>query len=117
MAVVQIGFALCCAASIAIWLAPEHGAPYLALAVVLGLVQGGSFTAIPQLNPTPGAQAEANGALAQMGNVGTTCGTPILAVLVAKAGIAGFLGFALTLFACGFFVHLAMARRRGPAAG
>ncbi|WP_158967985.1 MFS transporter [Chachezhania sediminis] len=110
--VVQAGFlaSLCAAGLIAAL--PGQGWAYLLLSAALGLVQGGSFTAIPQINPDARGQAQANGALAQMGNIGTTFGTPILAALVAGAGLMGFLAFAVTLFAGGAAVHAAMARRR-----
>lgn len=110
--VIQAGFAACLVASLAIWAFPGAGWPYLLLAFALGPVQGASFAAIPQLNEGPDAQAQANGALAQMGNVGTTLGTPVLAVLVTQAGIGGFLLFAIVLYSCGFLVHLLLADRR-----
>ena len=110
--VIQAGFAACLLASLAVWAFPGQVWPYLALALALGPVQGASFAAIPQLNTGAEAQAQANGALAQMGNVGTTCGTPLLAVLLAQAGIGGFLLFAIALYSCGFLLHLLLAGRR-----
>ena len=110
--VIQIGFVLCLGASVALWLNPQIAGPYLALALAMGLVQGSSFTAIAQLNVTPEARAEANGALAQMGNVGTTLGTPILAALIAGLDSGGFLLFALGLYSFGLISHILLARRR-----
>ena len=110
--VIRIGFAACALASIAIWLAPQNPLCYIALALCLGLVQGSSFTAIPQLNEDATARAEANGALAQMGNLGTTTGTPILAAMVGTWGPTGFLVFALGLYCCGFVMHMLLAQRR-----
>jgi predicted MFS family arabinose efflux permease len=110
--VIRAGFALSLLASILLWAMPDQAWPYIALAMVLGLVQGASFAAIPQLNTTPQAQAQANGALAQMGNVGTTSGTPLLALLIGAAGINGFLIFAVALFMAGFCIHTALAWRR-----
>ena len=115
IAVVQIGFAASAAGAVLIWAMPTSGAMYLLLALALGLIQGGSFSAIPQLNADPSDQARANGALAQMGNVGTTTGTPILVAMVTAGGIGGFLLFALVLFLSGFFLHLALSRRRRAA--
>ena len=103
--VVQAGFLLALLASLAVAAMPGLGWPYLLLSATLGLVQGASFTAIPQLNPEARAQAQANGALAQMGNIGTTFGTPVLAALVLGLGTAGFVIFACTLFVGGALVH------------
>jgi len=64
------------------------------------------------LNAAPDAQAQANGAMAQMGNVGTTIGTPILAALVLGQGINGFAIFVTTTFCAGLLIHIALARRR-----
>lgn len=106
------GFGLSLLAGIALWAAPSQPWAYIALAAALGLVQGASFAAIPQLNPQPESQAQANGALAQMGNVGTTCGTPMLVALTGVGGIHGFLLFVLVLFLGGVAVHLLSARAR-----
>ena len=58
-------------------------APWVAiLAMALsGIVAGAGFAAVPWLNPTNADRALANGALAQLGNVGTFGGTPVLAAL------------------------------------
>lgn len=55
---------------------------WLALAtfVLIGLIPGAAFASIPELNMTPEAQARAQGALAQMGNTGTTLGPPLFAL-------------------------------------
>ncbi len=58
------------------------------LSAALGIVQGASFSAIPELNATPEDRARAAGAIAQLGNLGTTTGTPVLAATLA-AGAAG----------------------------
>ena len=114
------GFTLSLAAALALWMVPGSAWPYLALAGALGLVQGASFAAIPQLNAAPEARAQANGALAQMGNVGTTFGTPLLVALTAAGGVNGFLVFAVVLFGGGIALHLLTGRaraRRGSEAG
>ena len=110
--VVMTGFALSLLAALWLWAMPGGAPPYLALAAALGLVQGASFAAIPQLNPDPQAQAQANGALAQMGNVGTTSGTPVLVALTGAAGIDGFLLFGVALFGGGILLHGLTARAR-----
>ncbi|MFK7753258.1 MAG: MFS transporter [Sedimentitalea sp.] len=112
VAIIQTGFLLSLVLSGVLWVWPTSALPYLALALALGLVQGASFAAIAQLNPDPSAQAKANGALAQMGNIGTTCGTPLLAALVAAWQITGFAIFAVVLFSAGAALHAWMAHRR-----
>lgn len=60
-------------------------APYVLILamVVCGLVAGAGFAAVPWLNEADEDRALANGALAQLGNVGTFSGTPIFAALAA----------------------------------
>ncbi len=84
----------------------------LGLAAALGIVQGASFAAIPQLNATPQDRSMASGAVAQLGNLGTTTGTPILALLVSSYGVAGIVGFAVPLCLGGMAVHALQAARR-----
>lgn len=110
--IILTGFALCLGCAAALWAVPYQPWPYLALAAAMGLIQGSSFAAIPVLNTEPALQAQANGALAQMGNVGTTLGTPLLALLVVLAGIDGFLIFAVGMLGSGFLIHLVLQRRR-----
>lgn len=50
--------------------------------------------------------------MAQLGNLGTTTGTPLLAALIAGFGTAGVVGFAVPLCLCGILVHSLQARRR-----
>ena len=115
--VVQAGFALSALSMVWLWLTPGFPLPCLALAAAMGLIQGASFTAVAQLNHGPAAQAQANGAVAQMGNLGNSLGTPVMAF-----GLVTFGGAALPLLAGGAFVlglvaHLLLsaARRRRAA--
>lgn len=48
---------------------------------ISGIVAGAGFAAVPWLNDTEADRALSNGALAQIGNVGTFSGTPIFAAL------------------------------------
>lgn len=58
--------------------------------IATGLTAGANFAAVPEFNTTPQDQARANGAMAQIGNVGTFCGTPIYALVAGSLfGIAG----------------------------
>ena len=55
-----------------------------------GLTAGANFAAVPELNQAPRDQARANGAMAQLGNIGTFSGTPIYALFAGSLwGIAG----------------------------
>lgn len=91
---------------------PTELAGALMLAGALGLVQGASFAAIPQLNASAADRAGASGAIAQLGNLGTTTGTPLLALLLVEAGQAGLALFILGFSALGIAIHAAQARRR-----
>ena len=82
----------------------------------LGLVQGASFAAIPALNPGPGERAQAAGAIAQLGNVGTTLGTPLLGALIAGQGAMAVPVFVSLFAVLGIALHLVQAlRRKGEA--
>lgn len=113
--VILIGFAL--SATTMIWLALVPGGTLacLALAASMGLIQGASFAAVPQLNQTPATQAQANGALAQMGNVGNTLGTPVMAITAGSIGYIGLPLLAGIAFVLGGCAHLALAQRRRAA--
>lgn len=117
--IVQLGFAATMLAAGLIWL--ERGAPLplaaasLILAAALGLVQGASFAAIPQLNPDLEGRSRAAGAVAQLGNLGTTSGTPLLAALIAWQGIGGLVLFCLLPAAAGIGLHQWLSARRRAA--
>lgn len=117
---VQAGFALALVAAPGMALSATAPALALAAALVLsaalGLVQGASFAAIPALNADPADRARAAGAIAQLGNVGTTLGTPALAALVVAMGPAAAAAFAAPLCAAGIAAHAWQARRRSRGA-
>ena len=111
--IVLIGLGLAGVAVLLMWGWPGAFLPPVMLFGCLGLVQGASFTAIPQLNPDPADQALANGALAQMGNLGNLLGTPVLLMMTAPMGYDGAILFALLAYLGCAGVHLhAGARRR-----
>ena len=58
------------------------------------------------------AQAQANGALAQMGNLGNTLGTPVLLWVLSWGGYGAMIWTAILVFAGGFAMHGWMALRR-----
>lgn len=82
------------------------------LFAAMGLVQGATFAAVPQLNTTQQDRALANGAIAQMGNLGNLLGTPVLLAVLNIAGSSGMLLAVSSLFGGGIVVHLLMQRRR-----
>ncbi|MBR3371264.1 MAG: MFS transporter [Rhodobacteraceae bacterium] len=76
------------------------GLPSVAVLAFLatGVVAGGNFAAVPLLNNAPRDQALANGAMAQLGNIGTFSGTPLFALVAGSLwGLAG-LAIAICLF-------------------
>lgn len=113
---VQAGFAVAVVAAAGLWLVWGHGAAEAALALAmgaaLGVVQGASFASIPQLNPVPGNRARAAGAIAQLGNLGTTTGTPLLAWAVTQSGGVAVAPFVLGFSVLGIAVLALQARRR-----
>lgn len=113
--VIQIGFLGSVGAVVWLWIVPGAPPACIVLAAAMGLIQGASFAAVPQLNATAAHQAQANGAMAQMGNLGNTLGTPVMA---AATGAFGYLGLPLLAglaFLVGSLVHLLMWHRRRAA--
>lgn len=82
------------------------------LSSALGIAQGASFAAIPELNNSPNDQAAASGAVAQLGNLGTTLGTPILALALAQGGVAVLTVVAVLCCLAGVLMHHYQAYRR-----
>ncbi|MGJ8546773.1 MAG: MFS transporter [Sulfitobacter sp.] len=115
--VVLLGFGGSALSMLWLWLFPANAAGCLMLAAFMGLIQGASFAAVPQLNQGADAQAQANGAMAQMGNLGNTLGTPIMAAALAGFGYLSLPLLGGTAFALGVLAHLTLAllRRRAQA--
>lgn len=79
---------------------------------LLGLLQSAGFAAIPDLNSKITDQAKSNGGVAQMGNIGTTLGTPILLAAYAGFGINGMIVFLTSAYALGAILHIILHYRR-----
>lgn len=113
---VQYGYAAAIPGFLFLWVFWGHGAGMVLagfwLSAALGIVQGASFASIPELNTTPEGRARAAGAVAQLGNLGTTTGTPVLAALLAASGPPGLTAAACLLCLAGIFVHQLQSRRR-----
>lgn len=90
---------------VAAWLA-------IALFASLGLVQGASFAAVPQLNPGLAERALANGGLAQMGNIGNGIGTPIALAILALGDGIGLPLFIIISYSAAIATHLFLAQMR-----
>lgn len=110
--VIVTGFALALLGLVALAVLPGVLWPPVALLGALGLVQGASFAAVPQLNATAQARARANGAMAQMGNLGNSFGTPLVLLMISGFGYAGMIGFAAVCFSIGIVVHLLLMQAR-----
>ena len=89
--------------------------PVAAIAVLslfaTGLLAGGNFAAVPALNDDPADQALANGGMAQLGNVGTFAGTPLLGAAFAAGGPTAMLAAVAGLCAVGAIVSATLYRR------
>ncbi|NJM82493.1 MAG: MFS transporter [Tabrizicola sp.] len=114
--VVQAGYLAAIPGFLLLWMAwgsgPGMVVAAFTLSGALGIVQGASFAAIPELNATPEARSKAAGAVAQLGNLGTTTGTPVLAALIAANGAPGLAGPAILLCLAGILLHHWQSRRR-----
>jgi MFS transporter, DHA1 family, inner membrane transport protein len=113
--VVQWGYVLAVLSTLALWAAWGQGAmawAALALSGAFGLVQGASFATIAQLNASADDRAMAAGALAQLGNLGTVTGTPLLAWLLTHGQAGAVLLFCLPFCLAGIAIHALQARRR-----
>lgn len=90
---------------------------FIALFACLGLVQGASFAAVPQLNISLEDRALANGGIAQTGNIGNALGTPALLAVVATGVDTGLPALLIGCYASAIIVHLALARSRANVEG
>lgn len=67
-----------------------------------GVTAGANFAAVPEFNEAPADQARSNGAVAQLGNVGTFSGTPLFALVAGSVG--GIAGVSITICLVGVFI-------------
>lgn len=118
---VMIGFALTALTALPLYFTYGNDGAFIIACLILlgatGFVPGASFAALATLNEDETDRAYATGAIAQLGNVGTTCGPPILAAIIASSGIIGTIGFVLLFCLCGIAVHLVLESRRSETAG
>lgn len=116
VALVPWGFAVAAIAMLGLWVVWGHGQAMVAaaflLAAALGIVQGAIFASIPYLNSSASDRAGAAGAVAQLGNLGTTTGTPLLALILAHNGVGGMAVFVVPFCVLGIVLHTVQKHRR-----
>ncbi|GGE45189.1 MFS transporter [Actibacterium pelagium] len=110
--VLMIGFAGAAVAVALVWITGSAVGPFFGLAVFWGLIQGAGFAMVPQLNDGAGQQSLANGALAQMGNLGNLCGTPIFALILAGGGAEAVYYGLISIFAIAIVLQVVLAKLR-----
>lgn len=112
VAVINLGFGLGILSITGAFLGLPLEIVCVLLFAVLGLVQGGSFAAVPILNQTAETQALSYGAMAQMGNAGNLLGTPVLLAVLWRVDEAGMLITVIGIYALAILAHLAFSRQR-----
>ncbi|PWV99014.1 putative MFS family arabinose efflux permease [Hoeflea marina] len=110
VAVIITGFSVAIALLMVFMLAGPDPWLFIALFAALGLVQGASFAAVPELNASTADRALGNGGIAQTGNIGNALGTPAMLAIASTGLAAGLPLFLIGCYACAIAVHLAMAR-------
>ncbi|MGQ7846967.1 MFS transporter [Granulosicoccus sp. 3-233] len=110
--VIALGFTLAMALAIAFVVLPDTSWIAIALTGSLGLVQGASYAAIPQLNVRAEDQAIAYGTMAQMGNIGNIIGTPLLLAVLAAANLPIMMMTVVGLYLCAIMLQYLLSRAR-----
>ncbi|SMX42730.1 MFS transporter [Actibacterium lipolyticum] len=114
--VVKLGFAFSGLTALGLLVTVGNEGQFMIAAIVMmalaGIIASGSFASLAELNSDPQDRAHATGALAQMGNVGTTTGAPILAALIGGFGIWGLVCFVVLLSLLGICIHTVLGARR-----
>lgn len=109
--VVTLGFALCAGIAVLILLFGFTTLTVILLFASMALVQSAGFAVVPQINADAPSRALANGALAQMGNLGNLSGTPLLIALYQGAPLFGPFLFLITAYGGGVLVTWVLGRR------
>lgn len=110
--VVIIGFAMGAAITFLTFTPLPMPYVWVCLFAILGLVQGGSFATVPELNVSAQDQALSNGVMAQAGNLGNTIGTPILLLSLNGFGTHGMLITVAVIYVLGAIGHIALTYQR-----
>lgn len=107
-----VGFFIAAGVAQLLWMDIDKSWVCIALLGVLGIVQSASFAAVPQLNPNSDAQARANGAMAQMGNLGNTIGTPLMLFVLITFGLNVMIFGVSVCYGVAILFHIWMRQRR-----
>ncbi|MDF1871564.1 MFS transporter [Vannielia sp.] len=100
----MMGFALGLLLMLAFWGLPELRAVLcFPLMLAFGAVPGAAFASVPWLNSDPADQARANGAIAQLGNVGTALTIPVFTLALAF-GLGGLVALSVGISGVGIVV-------------
>jgi len=105
------GFALCIGAALVVAVAGFSATTILLLFAAMAFVQGSGFAVVPQLNKDGDSRALANGALAQMGNLGNLSGTPLLIAVYQGAPLLGPVLFLLIAYVAGLVLTSVFGKR------
>ncbi|MBV6656830.1 MAG: MFS transporter [Devosiaceae bacterium] len=108
--VVIIGFVLAALLATMDTLAGLGLAYAVGLFAILGLVQGASFAAVPELNATTEDRALAYGCMAQAGNIGNLLGTPLLLAVGEGFGDSAISLAVAALYCLGALVQWTVSR-------
>ncbi|MCY4335471.1 MAG: MFS transporter [Litoreibacter sp.] len=85
--------------------------PLFLLFLVMAFIPAGSFASIPHFNTQPKDRARATGGLAQLGNVGTTLGTPLFVFAQQQGGFTAICLLTITFCTMGLAVSRVIAKR------
>jgi len=108
---VATGFALTGLATLLVWALSPAIWPLFVLFFVMALIPAACFASIPFFNTEATDRARATGGIAQLGNVGTTLGTPIFVLGFDAGGLALVWGMMLLFCATGLLCTRALAAR------
>jgi MFS transporter, AAHS family, 3-hydroxyphenylpropionic acid transporter len=105
LVLVRLAFALVLTMALALAAVTVFGRGFVVVALSLmyctGLAGGSAFSLIPVLNPESDLQAKANGAVAQLGNLGSTLGPPMFAFALGSFGVYGLVAAVVVCAGCG----------------
>ncbi|MGI9367216.1 MAG: MFS transporter [Ruegeria sp.] len=112
IAVVNLGFGLGILAIVSLYFGAPLAFACVALFAVLGLVQGGSFAAVPELNASVEDQALSYGAMAQTGNAGNLLGTPVLLAILWRTSDVGMFATVIGFYGIAIAFNIWLGRQR-----
>jgi hypothetical protein len=115
LAVAGLGFVICIAAIAAIGAGIDAGFSIFVIFAAFGLIQCGSFAAVPELNSGAREQALSHGVIAQAGNLGNLIGTPVLLYAADRVDGEGVFIVVAVLYAFAILASWSLQRRaRSP---